>query len=148
MMIDFSAFLDLEHAHICRLAILLAMTRTDEEEKEMIRLYREQHLKAAATTISGYSMSFEETVIRNVVNLCFNTHLIDRKRGHVHPVAHCVLEAAQSTRAADAIGQNFRFKAAAVRRGDEFSLCFYGDLGMHPLSSHKSIGVGYQILGL
>lgn len=147
-MIDFSDFLDLEHAHICRLAILLAMTRTDEEEKEMIRLYREHHLKAAATTISGYSMSFEETVIRNVVNLCLNTHLIDRKRGHVHPVAHCVLEAAQSTRAVDAIGQNFRFKAAAVRRGDEFSLCFYGDLGMHPLSSHKSIGVGYQILGL
>lgn len=145
---EFSDFLDLERAHVCRLAILLAMTRTDEEEKELIRIYGGRRLKAAATTISGYSMSFEETVIRNVVNLCLHTHLIDRKRSHVHPVAHCVLEAAQSTRAADAIGQNFRFKAAAVRKGEEFSLCFYGDLGMHPLSSHKSIGVGYQILGL
>lgn len=77
---EFSDFLDLERAHVCRLAILLAMTRTDEEEKELIRIYGERRLKAAATTISGYSMSFEETVIRNVVNLCLHTHLIDRKR--------------------------------------------------------------------
>lgn len=28
---EFSDFLDLERAHVCRLAILLAMTRTDEE---------------------------------------------------------------------------------------------------------------------
>lgn len=146
-LMDLCSFMDLEKGDVCRLAVLLAMSRTEEEERAFIRAYEARRLKAAATTVFGYSISFEETVIRNVVNLCLNKGIIDRKRAHVHPVAHCVLEAAQSTRASDAIGQNFKFKAAAVRRGNEFALCFYGDLGLHALSSHKTVGVGYQILG-
>ncbi len=145
---EISDFLDLERPNMCRLAILLAMTRTDEEEKAVIALLQEHHIQAAATTIFGYNITFEEKMIRSVVNLCLHTRLIERKRSHIHPVVHCVLEAAQSTRAAEDIGQNFKFKTAAVRQGEEFSLCFYGDLGMHPLSSHKSVGVGYQILGV
>lgn len=144
---DLEQFLDLEHANVCRLAILLAMTRTEEEERILISRYRDHHVRAAVTMVSGYGISKEETVIRNVVSLCINTRLIEKKRSHIHPVAHCILETAQSTRAFDAIGQNFRFKVAAIRRGEEFSLSFYGDLGMHALSSHKTIGVGYQILG-
>lgn len=76
-----------------------------------------------------------------------NLDIISRKKEHIHPVAHCVLETTQSTRASDAIGQNFCFKAAVVRKGSHFALCFYGDLAMHELSGHKTIGVGFQILG-
>ena len=140
-------FLSVKELDVCRLAILLAMTKNQEQEDEVISTYHEHGLKAAATTIYGYGISAEGNVIRNVINLCFNKRIIEKKRAHVHPVAHCVLEVAQSTRASDAIGQNFKFKAAVVRHGSEFSLCFYGDLAMHPLSGHKSMGVGYQILG-
>lgn len=136
-----------EGTDLCRLAILLAMTTTQEMEKEIIAEYHSLGVRGAVTTISGFGISSQSNIIRNVVNLCLNTRLIERKREHIHPVCHCVLEVTQSTRASDAIGQNFRFKAAAVRRGSHFALSFYGDLGMHECSSHKSIGVGFQILG-
>lgn len=144
---NWEEFLDMEQMDICRLAVLLAMTINQEQEDELIEYYHSCGLKAAATTIYGYGISSESNVIRNVVNLCINKRIIEKKRFHVHPVAHCVLETAQSTRASDAVGQNFKFKAAVVRKGPEFSLCFYGDLAMHPLTGHKSMGVGYQILG-
>lgn len=136
-----------EGTDVCRLAILLAMSTSQKMEKELISMYGEMGVRGAVTTLSGFGISSQSKIIRNVVNLCLNTHLIERKREHIHPVCHCILETAQSTRASDAIGQNFLFKAAAVRKGNHFALSFYGDLGMHELSSHKSIGVGFQILG-
>ena len=132
---------------LSRLAILLAMTPTQESEKDVIAQYQKLGLRAAATTISGFGISGQTGIVRSVVNLCVNTGLIERKRSQIHPICHCVLEVTQSTRASDAIGQNFLFKAAAVRWRDEFALCFYGNLAMHELSGHKTIGVGYQILG-
>lgn len=134
-------------ADLCRLAILLAMTPNQDVEKEVIAQYQKLGLRSAATMISGFGIDSQTSIVRSVVNLCLNTNVIERKRSHVHPLCHCVLETAQSTRASDAIGQNFCFKAAVVRRREEFTLCFYGNLAMHELSGHKSIGVGYQILG-
>lgn len=136
-----------EGIDLCRLAILLAMSTSQDMEKEMIAQYQEMGVRGAVTTISGFGISSQSNIIRSVVNLCLNTHLIERKKEHIHPVCHCILETTQSTRASDAIGQNFRFKAAAVRKGNHFALSFYGDLGMHEFSSHKSVGVGFQILG-
>ena len=140
-------YLTPEGIDTARLAIILAMTPDQVSEKELIFQYQKMGLKTAVTTIYGFAMGTQTAVVRNIINLCLNTHVIEKKRGHIHPVAHCVLETAQSTRAADAIGQNYCFKAAVVRDRSVFSLCFYGNLGMHELSSHKTIGVGQQILG-
>lgn len=131
----------------CRLAILLALTPTAEIEKELIAKYKEMGIRSGVTMISGFGISSQSHIIRSVINLCLNLDIISRKKEHIHPVAHCVLETTQSTRASDAIGQNFCFKAAVVRKGSHFALCFYGDLAMHELSGHKTIGVGFQILG-
>lgn len=136
-----------EGEDLCRLAILLAMSIDQPMEKEMMSQFQQRGIKSAVTTVSGFGISSQSNIIRSVVNLCLNTHVIERKREHIHPVAHCVLEVTQSTRASDAIGQHFLFKAAAVRRGNHFALSFYGNLAMHELSGHKTIGVGFQILG-
>lgn len=136
-----------EGTDLCRLAILLAMSIDQKMEKDLIVQLQEMGIKGAATTVSGFGISAQSNIIKSVVNLCLNTHIIERKREHVHPVAHCVLEVTQSTRASDAIGQNFCFKAAVVRKGNHFALSFYGNLAMHELSGHKTVGVGFQILG-
>ena len=106
-------------ADLCRLAILLAMTPNQDVEKEVIAQYQKLGLRSAATMISGFGIDSQTSIVRSVVNLCLNTNVIERKRSQVHPVCHCVLETAQSTRASDAIGQNFCFKAAVVRRREE-----------------------------
>ncbi|MBP3848235.1 MAG: hypothetical protein J6D22_00650, partial [Pyramidobacter sp.] len=62
---------------LCRLAILLAMTPTQENEKDMIAQYQKLGLRAAATTISGFGISGQTGIISSVFNLCFNTGLIE-----------------------------------------------------------------------
>ena len=136
-----------EGEDLCRMAVLLAMTVDQKMERDLIQQLQKRGIKSAATTVAGFGISSQSNIIRSVVNLCLNTNIIERKREHVHPVAHCVLEVTQSTRASDAIGQNFCFKAAVARKGNHFALSFYGNLAMHELSGHKTIGVGFQILG-
>lgn len=34
-----------------------------------------------------------------------------------------------------------------VRYEDQISISIYGDLAIHELSAHKTVGVGFQILG-
>ena len=38
---ELSDFMDLEKGDVCRLAVLLAMSRTEEEERAFIRAYEE-----------------------------------------------------------------------------------------------------------
>lgn len=146
---DFKEFMvdSKEGIDLCRLAILLAMSTTPEMERLLVEQYKEMGIRSGVTMISGFGISSQSHIIKSVINLCLNTNVISRKKEHIHPVAHCVLETTQSTRASDAIGQNFRFKVAVVRKGSHFALCFYGDLAMHELSGHKTVGVGFQILG-
>jgi hypothetical protein len=146
-MITWEKFLDLDNQDICRLALLLAMTPTQASEKELIADYHALGYKSAATTISGFAIGSQANIVRNVINMCLNTRILEKKRNHIHPMVHCVLETTQSTRAFDAVAQNFCFKAAVVRKKEQIALCFYGDLAMHELSIHKAVGLGYQILG-
>ena len=124
-----------EGEDLCRMAVLLAMTVDQKMERDLILQLQKRGIKSAATTVAGFGISSQSNIIRSVVNLCLNTNIIERKREHVHPVAHCVLEVTQSTR------------ASVARKGNHFALSFYGNLAMHELSGHKTIGVGFQILG-
>ena len=126
-----------EGEDLCRMAVLLAMTVDQKMERDLILQLQKMGIKSAATTVAGFGISSQSNIIRSVVNLCLNTNIIERKREHVHPVAHCVLEVTQSTRASDAIGQNFWFKAAVARKGNHFALSFYGNLAMHEVSQYS-----------
>ena len=78
-------FLVPDEVDLCRLALVLAMTPTQESEREVIAEYQKLGVRGAATTISGFGISGQTGIIRSVVNLCVNTGLIERKRTHVHP---------------------------------------------------------------
>ena len=45
------------------------------------------------------------------------------------------------------ISQNCRLKVGVIRYEDQISISIYGDLAIHELSAHKTVGVGFQILG-
>lgn len=80
-----------EGEDLCRMAVLLAMTVDQKMERDLILQLQKRGIKSAATTVAGFGISSQSNIIRNVVNLCLNTNIIERKREHVHPVAHCVL---------------------------------------------------------
>ena len=50
-------FLVPDEVDLCRLAIVLAMTPTQESEREVIAEYQKLGIRGAATTISGFGIS-------------------------------------------------------------------------------------------
>ena len=108
--VEWNEFAQLEEADACRLAMLLAMTASLDVEKKLIAQFGAHGARGAVTVISGFDMGSQNNTIRNIINMCLNKGLIEKKFEHVHPVAHAVLEATECTRATMAVGQNYCFK--------------------------------------
>lgn len=130
-----------------RQAILLAMTQSMEQEKEMIRYLQGMGIKCVATMASGFNSDISPKLVNNLVGACLNANIIEKKKSHIHPVVHALHEAMDTSRVTREISQNCRLKVGVVRYEDQISICIYGDLAIHELSAHKTVGVGFQILG-
>ena len=122
-----------------RQAILLAMTQSMEQEKEMIRELQGMGVKCVATMASGFNFDISPKLVNNLVG--------EKKKAHIHPVVHALHEAMDAARVTREISQNCRLKVGVVRYEDQISICIYGDIAIHELSAHKTVGVGFQILG-
>ena len=103
-----------------RQAILLAMTQSMEQEKEMIRELQGMGVKCVATMAAGFNFDISPKLINNLVGACLNANIIEK---------------------------NCRLKVGVVRYEDQISISIYGDIAIHELSAHKTVGVGFQILG-
>lgn len=130
-----------------RQAILLAMTQSMEQEKEMIRELQGMGVKCVATMAAGFNFDISPKLINNLVGACLNANIIEKKKAHIHPVVHALHEAMDAARITREISQNCRLKVGVVRYEDQISISIYGDLAIHELSAHKTLGVGFQILG-
>ncbi len=130
-----------------RAAVFIAMSDSMEEEKELIQLFRRYGCLCTATMINGNDSEALRRITGNAIGASLNAGFIERKKTHIHPLAHAIQEAVLGTRLDSSIGQNCRLKMGIVRQGCEIAVAIYGDLGFHECSSHKTIGGGYQILG-
>lgn len=130
-----------------RQAILLAMTQNMEQEKEMIQELQGMGIKCVATMASGFNSDISPKLVNNLVGACLNANIIEKKTAHIHPLVHALHEAMDGGHITREISQNCRLKVAVVRCEEQISICIYGDLAIHELSAHKSIGIGFQILG-
>ena len=133
--------------HCVRAATIIAMSESVEDEKGLIAFYQKHGCKCVATMITGADNKALREATGNVVGACLNSNIIERKKEHIHPLGHAIQEAIVGTRLDSSLGQNCRIKVAIVRRGNRLAVSMYGDLGFHEMSSHKTIGCGYQILG-
>lgn len=146
-MLDLESFVFDKEMDPVQIAIMLAMSRSKEEEKEMLCRYREMGVRCAVTMISGSNAADRHKTIRSIVGLCLNERIVEKKTEHLHPVAHATHEASICSRIADTvIGQNICVKAAVVHKDCWFAICFYGSMGMHELTAHKTIGVGIMTI--
>ena len=130
-----------------RQAILLAMTQSMEQEKEMIRELQGMGIKCVATMAAGFNFDISPKLVNNLVGACLNANIIEKKKAHIHPVVHALHEAMDAARITREISQNCRLKVGVVRYEDQISISIYGDIAIHELSAHKTVGIGFQILG-
>ena len=130
-----------------RAAICIAMTESLQEEKDLISFFDARGCVCAATMISGSDGTALRKITGNVIGACLNAGVIEKKHSHVHALGHAIQEAVLGTRLDSSVWQNCRFKIGVARADNRIAVGIYGDLGFHELSSHKTIGGGYQILG-
>ena len=132
-----------------RAAIMVAMTPDQKIEKELIAEYRSRGIRCAATMISGRDFEARPKILRNMIGLCLNEGIVEKKTEHIHPLVHAIHEACQTGRLVDSYAaQSFCVKAAVARSGCWIVVCFYGEMGMHELSVHGTIGLGSQVLAV
>ena len=98
-----------------RQAILLAMTQSMEQEKEMIRELQGMGVKCVATMAAGFNFDISPKLINNLVGACLNANIIEKKKAHIHPVVHALHEAMDAARITREISQNCRLKVGVVR---------------------------------
>ena len=87
-MLDLESFVFDKEMDPVQIAIMLAMTRNQEEEKEMLRRYRGMGARCAVTMVSGSNAADRNKTLRSVVGLCLNERIVEKKTEHLHPVAH------------------------------------------------------------
>lgn len=97
-----------------RQAILLAMTQSMEQEKEMIRELQGMGVKCVATMASGFNFDISPKLVNNLVGACLNANIIEKKKSHIHPVVHALHEAMDAARVTREISQNCRLKVGVL----------------------------------
>ena len=130
-----------------RAAVFLAMSSSLEEEHKIIEILRSRGCLCVATMVTGSDAKALREVNNNVLGACLNAGVIERKHEHAHPLTHAVNEAVLGTRLDSSTSQNCRLKVGVVRIGNKIAVAMFGNLGFHELTSHTTIGAGYQILG-
>lgn len=63
-----------------RQAILLAMTQSMEQEKEMIRELQGMGIKCVATMAAGFNFDISPKLVNNLVGACLNANIIEKKK--------------------------------------------------------------------
>lgn len=125
-------------------SLMLALTKTLEEENNLKKKYREDNLKFAVTEIGGKSSGNElqEKINKAVVGACLNENIIDKTTANLHAVLHateeakkCILMNAYST-------VSVALKVAIVRDGNWIAVAMFGESSIHPLTGHERCGLG------
>lgn len=108
-----------------RQAILLAMTQSMEQEKEMIRELQGMGVKCVATMAAGFNFDISPKLINNLVGACLNANIIEKKKAHIHPVVHALHEAMDAASACvfiviNAVTGQFTLPAGGAAMGYAF----------------------------
>lgn len=125
-----------------RLAILLAMTETKEEEKEYIEKYKEAGYLAAVTGIAGMDSEIHKKMVNAVIGAGLNEGVIEKKLTEMHAIVHATAEASRSMKADSPVSQSFQLKGAIVKKGGWLCVAMYGNMAIHKITNHKTIGLG------
>lgn len=129
-----------EENEVEKLAILLALTDTQEEEKEYIKKYMQEGYVTAVTGISGMNYDIQKKIVNSVIGACLNNNVIQKTAPEMHAMIHATSDAAQILNSP--VSKSFQLKAAVVRKNNWICVALYGNIAIHKITNHKTMGVG------
>nr|WP_305144872.1 HutP family protein [Anaerotruncus sp. DFI.9.16] len=125
---------------------MLAMTDTREDEEILKQVFAEYGLRSVVTAATGSNTIIRPKLVNSIIGACLNSGLIEKKPTHVHPLVHAIQEASYSAKIETDVSQNCQLKIAVVRRDPWISIGIYGNIAIHEISNHKTVGSGNQVI--
>ncbi len=135
-----------ENNEVEKLAILLALTDSKDEEKDYIKLYEELGYTATVTGIAGMNDEVKKKIVSSIVGAGLNEGVIKKTLPEMHAVIHATAEATLAIKLDSPVSQSFQLKAVLVRKGDWICVAMYGNMAVHKVTNHKTVGIGVMHL--
>jgi hypothetical protein len=129
---------------ICRAAVLLSLTRTRDEERELKEKYREQEILTAAVDYGGEFISSVTKIIERAVVAAKREGIIGDHHNEEGAVAGATREAI-SQLINKAIGLNIGGKIGIARCGEHLAICIFAGIGLLHLNEN-AIGLGHRVI--
>ena len=124
-------------------ALRLAMTRSMAEEEALKRHYTQAGIRYVVTEVGGNTRrDFQEKVSRAVFGAALNAGLIEKEPHEVHALIHAAEEAKHGAIVNTSSESNLAVKIAIVREPHWLAVAMFGELAIHPITSHQRCGLG------
>ncbi len=131
-----------ENDCIEKVAVLLALTSSREEEEYYRNMFNEQGYSCVVTGAAGVDYDLRKKIVNSTVGACLNSKLIEKDSKQAHALVHATVEACYSIKLDVSLCQSFQLKIAIVKKDDWIAVAIFGDMAIHMLSNHKTVGLG------
>ncbi|HHT62441.1 MAG: HutP family protein [Bacillota bacterium] len=131
---------------IGRAAMLLAMSRTSEEETEIKKLLHLCGMKYCVTEVKGVDQDFKNKFTRNLLGAALSNGIIEKEPPSMHALLHASLEARRNLFPDEPVITSSAMKVSIVRNEEWICVALFGDCGMHPITCHDRAGLGMSHL--
>lgn len=130
-------------------AMMLAITRTMEDEETAKQMLHAQGYRFVVTEVGGKSSvaDFQEKTTKAVMGAALNSGLITKTTTNCHALLHATDEAKRGILVNVASSVSLAFKIAIVRDTSWIAVALFGESAIHPLTNHERAGLGIMHLG-
>ncbi|WP_319203387.1 HutP family protein [uncultured Ilyobacter sp.] len=140
---QFSTFFSHINDSVGYSALLLAMTRTLEDENKLKEFYKKNNLNFVVTEIGGKSTGdFQDKINRAVIGASLNGGLIKKTSNEIHALLHASEEAKRGILVNTASTTNLIVKIAIVKNNHWIAVAIFGESSIHSSVSHERCGLG------
>jgi hut operon positive regulator len=138
--------MDINPDRIGKIAILLAISSREEEDRFKASLADMPDIKTAVTFVSGLRSEVGKSYVKSVVNSALQANVVPKSSGGVHAVIHASLDAAQGLLFNSLAETSVKYKVAIVCNGRWVAVAVYGESAFHPTTNHERMGLGLMHL--
>ena len=129
---------------ICRAAVMMSLSRTREEERDLKEEYHQQGFSTAAVDYGGEFIASVMKIIERAVVASKREGIIGDHHNEEGAVAGACREAISQI-STKAIGLNIGGKIGVARCGDHLAVCIFTGIGLLHLNEN-AIGLGHRVI--
>ena len=138
--------LELSAGRIGKVAIMLAMTSTDEEVEFKAKITNETCYKFSVMWVSGRKTEINKTFPRTILNAALKNHTIEDRPGATHALIHAGLEAMNGLVPNVPGDSSLKVKVVIIADSHWVVVAAYGESAFLPETNHERIGLGVMHL--